>query len=186
MAKQTDGDRNGFGVGTLVLMLMALVIAFAALVVAGQALSRANDAKHVAETAGVGTFPSKGTVTLEEFQIIASPTQYKAGKVTLTVKNIGTMTHEMVLFRAANADALPKVTTAGGERAVGDVDEEAVPKADAMGETGDVKPGKTVVKTFDLSPGSYVLICNIDDPQPDGTVLSHFQRGMHTTIDVVQ
>ena len=186
MAKHTDGDRNGFGVGTLVLMLMALVIAFAALVVAGQALSRANDAKHVAENAGVGTFPSKGTVTLEEFQIIASPTQYKAGKVTLTVKNIGTMTHEMVLFRAANADALPKVTTAGGDRAVGDVDEEAIPKADAMGETGDVKPGKTVVKTFDLTPGSYVMICNIDDPQPDGTVLSHFQRGMHTTIDVVQ
>jgi hypothetical protein len=186
MAKHTDGDRNGFGVGTLVLMLMALVIAFAALVVAGQALSRANDAKHVAETAGVGTFPSKGTVTLEEFQIIASPTQYKAGKVTLTVKNIGTMTHEMVLFRAANADALPKVTTAGGDRAVGDVDEEAIPKADAMGETGDVKPGKTVVKTFDLTPGSYVMICNIDDPQPDGTVVSHFQRGMHTSIDVVQ
>ena len=138
----------------------------------------------VAKLAEGGIVASKGTVKLEEYQIIPAPTQYKAGTVTLTVKNIGTMTHEMVLLRAPSAAALPKVATAGGERAVGDVDEEAIPKLDTIGETGDVKPGATVVKSFHLSPGTYVMICNIDDKQPDGSVISHFQRGMSATITV--
>jgi hypothetical protein len=102
--------------------------------------------------------------------------------VKLTVKNAGTMTNEMVLLRAASPDAPPKVTTPSGERSVGDVDGEAVAKVDTMGETGDVKPGAMVVKTFHLTPGTYVMICNIDDQQPNGTVVSHLQKGMSATI----
>jgi uncharacterized cupredoxin-like copper-binding protein len=180
-----ERDRNGFGIGALVFMFMAMVLAFASLVVAAQAWSRSNDAKDaVTKLAEGGVVASKGTVRLEEFKIIPLPSQYKAGTVTLAVKNVGTMTHEMVLLRAPSADALPKVTQAGGDRAVGDVDEEAIAEADKMGETGDVKPGATVVKSFKLTPGHYVMICNIDDKQADGTVISHFQRGMSATITV--
>jgi len=185
MTDGSDRDPNGFGIGAFVFMLATLALAVAALVVAGQAWSQSKDAKDaVAKLAEGGIVASKGTVKLEEYQIIPAPTQYKAGAVTLAVKNIGTMTHEMVLLRAPSAAALPKVTTAGGDRAVGDVDEEAIPKSDTMGETGDVKPGATVVKSFRLSPGTYVMICNIDDKQPDGSVVSHFQRGMSATITV--
>ena len=56
------------------------------------------------------------------------------------------------------------VTTA--DRAVGDVDEEAIPEADKVGELGEVHPGKTVKKDFKLSPGTYVVFCNIDTPRP--------------------
>jgi len=176
-------ERDVFGIGTMMFAALAMLFALGALIVAGQSWSRANDAKDgIAKLAQNGALASQGIVKLEEFQILPRPTLYKAGTVKLTVKNVGTMTHEMVLFRAASVDALPKVTVPGGERAVGDVDEEAIPKADAMGETGDVKAGATVVKTFHLTPGTYVMICNIDDKQPDGTVVSHFQRGMSATI----
>ena len=53
-----------------------------------------------------------------------------------------------------------------------------------MGETGDVPPGSTVVKTSNLTPGTYVMFCNIDD-KTDGTVLNHFTRGMATTVIAV-
>ena len=71
-----------------------------------------------------------------------------------------------------------------GERAVGDVDEEAVGEANTIGETGDVKAGATVTKKFDLSAGTYVLFCNIDNKNADG-VLNHFQRGTSASITVV-
>jgi hypothetical protein len=65
------------------------------------------------------------------------------------------MTHELVVFRAASASALPKVTKAG-ERSVGAINEEVVAETDKMGETGEVKSGSTVTKTFVLAPGTYV------------------------------
>jgi len=165
---------------------LAMMFGLGALIVAGQSWSRANDAKDaIAAVARNGALAGQGTVTLEEFQILPRPTLYKAGTVKLTVRNVGSMTHEMVLLRASSVDALPKVTVAGGERAVGDVDEEAIPEAAKMGETGDVKPGTSVVKTFHLAPGTYVMICNIDDVQSDGTVVSHFQKGMAATINAM-
>ena len=90
----------------------------------------------------------------------------------------------MVLVRADSVAALPKVTTSGGERAVGDVDEEAISAGNTIGETGDVKVGATVTKHFKLTPGNYVVFCNIDDKAPDGTVTSHFQNGMSATLTV--
>ena len=91
----------------------------------------------------------------------------------MKVVNKGTITHEMVMVRAASVTVLPKVTTSGGARMVGAVDEEAIPERNKMGETGDVKPGKTVTKTFKLKPGHYVMFCNIDDAS-----VNHFAHAM--------
>src|SRR5262249_37888409 len=96
----------------------------------------------------------KINVKLQEFTILPLPSaEARAGKVQMRVTNPGTITHERVLVRAASAAALPTITTAGGERKVGAVDEEAISERNKMGETGDVKPGKTVTKTFKLRPG---------------------------------
>lgn len=104
-------------------------------------------------------------------------------KVTLHVSNAGSITHELVVVRAASAAALPRVKTAG-ERSVGAVDEAAISKSDTIGETGDVPVGTTVTKTFELAPGTYVIFCNIDN-KSSGTVLNHFVHGMVTTLVVV-
>lgn len=180
-----DSDRPVFAAGTFIFALLALLVAFGALVTAGVAYSRSNDAKHsVTRLAAGGVVPSTTKVTLEEFTMVPHPSVVKAGTVTIEVDNVGTVTHEMVLVRAASPDALPRVEAATADRAVGDVDEEAIPEADKMGETGDVAPRGHVTKKFDLTPGTYVMFCNIDTKQSDGTVLNHFQHGMSATLVV--
>jgi len=122
------------------------------------------------------------SVKLQEFTLLPLPSaEAKAGTVRMKVTNKGTITHEMVLVRAPSATALPKVTAAGGERTVGAIDEEAIPERNKMGETGDVKPRKTVSKTFKLRPGHYVMFCNIDDAAGN-----HFVRGMYDEFVVTK
>jgi uncharacterized cupredoxin-like copper-binding protein len=178
-------DRNGFGIATMTFSFIAVMLSMAALIVAAQAWSRSNDTKaDVGKLASGGLLGSKVGVDLEEYQVLAKPLEVKAGSVQITAKNIGTIQHEMIVARSPTAEALPKVTQPGGERAVGDVDEEALPPRDAIGEIPEFKQGKTVTKSFKLSPGTYVLFCNIDVENPDGTVTSHYQEGMHTTVSV--
>ena len=178
----SKGDRDVFHVGSLIFSLLALMLAFVAVVVAGQAWSRSNDAKDkIHALAAGGLLGTKANVRLQEYSMAVAPTSVKAGKVTFVVKNAGTMEHEMVLVKAPDVASLPRVTVATADRAVGDVDEEAIPAADLPGEAS-VQPGKTVTKAITLTPGTYVMICNIDTMQPDGTVLNHFQRGMDATI----
>ena len=178
------GDREVFATGSLAFAFLALVLAFGALITAAQALSHSNRAnKRIAAFQQSGPTASATEVREQEFSISDVPSVVKAGKVTLTVGNHGTITHELVLVRAANADALPRVTKPGGERSVGAVDEEAIPEADKMGEAGDVPAGGTVKKAFDLPVGTYVMFCNIDQKNGD-TVLNHFKSGMHATLVV--
>ena len=176
------GDKDVFHVGSLIFSGLAMVLAFVAVIVAGQAWSRSNDAKdEIRALAEGGLLGSKVNVRLQEYSMVAAPASVKAGKVSFTIKNSGTITHEVVLVRAPSVEALPRVTVAGGERAVGDVDEEAIPEADLPGEA-EVEQGKTVKTTIALTPGTYVMICNIDTVLPDGTVGNHFQRGMYSVI----
>jgi uncharacterized cupredoxin-like copper-binding protein len=178
-------DRNGFGIATLAFTFIAVLLSMAALVVAAQAWSRSNDTKSdLEQLAAGGLLGSKVGVDLEEYQVLAKPSEAKAGSVQITADNIGTIQHEMIVVRAPSAEALPKVTQPGGERAVGDVDEEALSPQEAVGEIAEFKAGKSITKSFKLSPGTYVLFCNIDVENPDGTVTSHYQEGMHTTINV--
>jgi uncharacterized cupredoxin-like copper-binding protein len=175
-------DRKLPGVGAWVFSLFAVIFAFGAIVVAAQAWSRSNDAKDAVHQLAEGELLSpKISVQLQEYTMIVRPTTVKAGKVELTIKNAGTMTHEMVLVRTADVDALPRVKAATADRAVGDVDEEAIPESDKPGEA-EVKHGQTVTKTLNLTAGTYVMFCNIDTKLPDGTTLNHFQRGMHAQI----
>ncbi len=180
--KLSSSDRQVMGLGSLIFSFFALVFACIAIVVATQAWSRSNDAKDATQKLAAGTLLSnQANVRLQEYSMVVSPSTVKAGKVTFTIHNVGTMTHEMVLVRAPDAAALPRVTVATSERAVGDVDEEAIPESDLPGEA-QVKAGTTVTKTISLTPGTYVMICNIDTKLSDGTVINHFQRGMYTTI----
>lgn len=164
---------------------LALLVAMGALVTAGIAYSRSNDAKRSVDKVAVGgAIGSIATVKLQEFGISVSPGVVKAGRVTFDVSNIGGITHELVIVRAPSVPALPIVTVAG-ERSVGAVDEEAIPETDKVGESGDVKVQGHVTKRFMMKPGSYVVFCNIDNINKDKTVTNHFVKGMHATLTVV-
>jgi hypothetical protein len=120
--------------------------------------------------------PPKVKVQLIEFQINPALQFVAKGKINFVVKNAGTEKHEFVIVRGADPAALPT-------KADGSVDEEQIPKSDQVGELENIKKGKTKSKTFKLSTGPYILLCNTVDTEADGTVVSHFARGMYTTIN---
>ena len=177
-------DRQIAGVASVAFAFVAMVLAFSAVVIASQSESRSDAANaRIAKLASTGVIGSTAKVTLQEFSISAHPGLVQSGKVTLRVDNAGSITHELVIVRAASASALPRVKKAG-ERAAGAVNEEAILESDKMGETGDVTAGSSITKTFDLPPGTYVIFCNIDN-KSGTTVLNHFMRGMVATLVVV-
>lgn len=92
------------------------------------------------------------------------PTSVKAGKVTFTFVNKGNRQHEMIVLKTdEKADSLV-------------VDSEnKVSEDKSVGEISETDAGKTVVKTFDLAPGHYVLVCNI---------AKHYQQGMKSDFTV--
>ena len=185
MAKLNRSDRDAFAAGSLAFALIAMVLAFAALVTAAQSESHSNAAnKRIAKLAGDVVVGSTAEITLQEYSIIVHSGPVKSGTVRLHVANVGSITHELVIVRAASASALPRVKKAG-ERSVGAIDEEAIPETDKMGETGDVTAKSSVTKTFTLAPGTYVMFCNIDNKIAGGTVFNHFVHGMIATLTVV-
>ncbi len=92
----------------------------------------------------------------------ASPASVAAGPVTFTVKNSGTIKHEMVVLKTDGATLTPG---ADGK----------VSESSTVGEAGDVEVGKTKAVTLNLKPGQYELVCNIKD---------HYKMGMHVAFTV--
>lgn len=126
---------------------------------------------------GGGSDTTGVDVGLKEFAVTPDPVEVDAGETEFTADNIGTEVHEMVIVRAKSAADLP--TDADGA-----VDEEQIAKDDQVGEVEDVPKGKTKSISFDLKAGDYVIFCNIVDDEPDGTKLSHFKQGMHSSFSV--
>jgi uncharacterized cupredoxin-like copper-binding protein len=114
-----------------------------------------------------------GPMTVAAFQ-----SSVKAGDVTFTVKNIGTIDHELIVLKTDTAfDKLP-VVDGGDPPAPVASGADKVSEATNIGETGDpnLKPGDT--RTFvikKMAPGKYVLVCNL---------AKHYGLGMRVPFTV--
>jgi len=101
--------------------------------------------------------------------LTATPDSVPAGDVTFTVKNTGTIDHEVVVLKTDTAfDQLP----------VGTPDADKVDESGNVGETGepDVKPGETRSFTINaMTAAKYVLVCNI---------AKHYAMGMRAPLAV--
>ena len=95
-------------------------------------------------------------VTLSEFVIDTEDT-FTAGEVTFDVANdaASEFNHEFAVIAAATYEELPKLSN-------GAVDEEALEAGQFLGRTAVLEPGDTETITFDLEPGNYLFICNIN------------------------
>jgi hypothetical protein len=115
-------------------------------------------------------------VTVREFEVIPVPDSAPAGDITFYVTNEGPDDiHELVVFATdLQPDALPTNPD-------GSVDETGE-GVELIGEIEDIPVGQTMSTTLTLDPGSYVLICNIVEDLPDGTVESHYQEGMRVAF----
>jgi hypothetical protein len=111
-------------------------------------------------------------VTEADFSVKPDVSSVAAGEIKFKVKNTGTFTHEMVVFKIADASDIPT-------KPDGEVNEDGVPEADRMGEVADVLPGSTKTLKLKLDAGKYVLFCN----EVDGKTV-HFKKGMHVGFTV--
>jgi uncharacterized cupredoxin-like copper-binding protein len=107
-------------------------------------------------------------VTADEFSIKLNNASVPAGKVTFRVANKGTIEHELVLLKTDLAPTALKMRDNEDK-----VNEEV--SATNVGEVEDIGSGATKSGTFDLTPGKYVLICN---------VVNHYRAGMTTAFEV--
>jgi uncharacterized cupredoxin-like copper-binding protein len=97
--------------------------------------------------------------SLGEYWIHPSTTSVPAGKVEFMARNVGQVTHELMV-----------------ERAPIKMDGPGQPNEDAaLGMIQDMAPGASGKMTLNLKPGMYMLFCNIT---------GHFAAGQHTMLRV--
>jgi uncharacterized cupredoxin-like copper-binding protein len=103
------------------------------------------------------------TITMSDYAFAPKDAVANAGRVTISAPNAGQRPHELVLLRTkADPAHLPKRN--------GEVDE-----SKSVGEIADVAAGKTKNHTFHLTPGRYVMVCNLP---------GHYASGMYGTLTV--
>ncbi|MEO5963985.1 MAG: plastocyanin/azurin family copper-binding protein [Candidatus Limnocylindrales bacterium] len=112
--------------------------------------------------------PAANTIELKEWKVVM-PTEVKAGMVTYTITNMGTVPHELIGFQSPlDPVAYPRTKD-------GDVNEEGkgiISTTDGP----NLDPTGTETRTIDLTtPGRYVFMCNIP---------GHFERGMYAVVTV--
>lgn len=134
------------------------------------------------ETPNSSPIPSV-EVVVSEWIVQPKPNEVKAGQVKIFVDNAGSDEHELVVYRGNKVD-LPL-------KSDGSVDEDAA-EANIVGEIGEIKPGETKSKTFDLKlAGEYTIFCNVVhepgmgmDHGSDTELVRHYQKGMVSSLTV--
>lgn len=124
------------------------------------------------------TAGSTVAVTLQEFSVIATPSSVPAGSVTFNTTNEGPDdVHEIVIIKTdlAMADIPTDKDGAMIEDAEG---------LDPIDEIEDLEVGDTQDLTVTLEAGSYILVCNIVQKEPDGSMEAHYKMGMFTEFTV--
>jgi uncharacterized cupredoxin-like copper-binding protein len=136
----------------------------------GETTSASQTATKTEAAGGAGGQTVK--IEMGEFYFAPSKATAKAGKTTIEAPNKGSIEHELVLFKT-NKDPAKLPTEANGG-----VDEEKLDKeAEEAGEIADVEAGETKSEEFVLTPGKYVVFCNLP---------GHYAQGMYGTLVVTK
>lgn len=105
----------------------------------------------------------------KEMAIIPASNTAPAGQIDFVVKNVGRMPHELVVFKTdLPIDKLPQKNGKMDENGAG---------VKNVADTGEnyIKSGDTRTLRANLTPGKYVLVCNLP---------GHFSGGMKTAFVV--
>jgi uncharacterized cupredoxin-like copper-binding protein len=101
------------------------------------------------------------TAQLGEMFVRPSVTSVPAGKVTFKATNTGNLVHELMVERMPMKFDSPGHPT----------------ESAALGMINDMDPGKSGQMTVKLTPGKYMLFCNVP---------GHYAGGQHTVLTVTQ
>ncbi len=106
-------------------------------------------------------------VKLHSFELVADKLTIPAGSVTFKAINTDVVTHEMLVIPVADATMeLPY------DRTIARLSEDALV---SLGEVPEIEAHTKGEVTLDLTPGTYILLCNL---------VGHYQAGMHTVLTV--
>jgi uncharacterized cupredoxin-like copper-binding protein len=113
--------------------------------------------------------PAAGTAIYVSEWSVGLPTSMLAGQANFSITNIGTIQHELLVFRSdLPASALPVDNK-------GNIIEDG-PGITLVSRGDKIDPGKTQARVVDLTqPGTYLFVCNIP---------GHFKAGMFRTVTV--
>jgi uncharacterized cupredoxin-like copper-binding protein len=116
----------------------------------------------------VGAPPTGIAIYLSEWSV-GLPTSMLAGQVKFAITNIGTIQHELLVFRSdLPAGSFPVDKN-------GNIIEDG-PGINLVSDGDNIDPGKTQTRVVDLTqPGSYLFVCNIP---------GHFKSGMFRAVTV--
>ena len=167
LKRQGNGIRRtqqAFTMFAVLALLIALanLIAVAAKLGTKEKTTVVSAAATPAKTSHPPALAHTASVALREFSVVPAVTQAAAGKFTFHVHNTGAITHEFVVIRT--------------NKAAGDLLKGA--RADEtgnVGETGDLRAGRTKNLTLNLKPGHYAFICNLP---------GHYKAGQHADFTV--
>jgi uncharacterized cupredoxin-like copper-binding protein len=108
-------------------------------------------------------------VVENDFRIQATPTAVKGGLIDFTVANAGPSAHEFLIFRANQA---PNALPTGSD---GRVDESSDQITKVFDSGDNIAPRGSKVFHAALTPGTYVMVCNLP---------GHYMAGMHEAFTV--
>lgn len=151
---------SGFGAGVILL-------AFAGCGGGGDNEGTTTQAQAPAQPAAGGSL----TIGMSDYAFSPNDTTTNAGTVRISAPNRGQLPHELVLLKTNQSPgSLPTLSN-------GEVDEEGLEAkgVESPGEIEDVDPGKTKSAALKLTPGKYVMICNLP---------GHYKQGMYGTLTV--
>jgi uncharacterized cupredoxin-like copper-binding protein len=123
----------------------------------------ADSAKEKASEAVVKVTGGRVLVAMSDYKFLPSTITVAAGTLKVTAKNVGQQPHEFVLLRT---DKAPNAVALKGGKAS---------ESSSVGEISEQTPGKSATHTFQLKPGNYVFVCNVD---------GHYKLGMRGSLDV--
>lgn len=152
--------------GILILVAAALAVGAAA----GCGGDEDGDGDGTTTAADTGTTAGAVTVNMGDFFFDPKDVTAEAGPVTISAPNDGNVVHELVLAKTSTQPGgLP--TTSDGT-----VDEAKLESQEEVaGEIADVEPGATKQVALKLTPGKYVMFCNIP---------GHYAQGMYGSFTV--
>ena len=114
---------------------------------------------------GAGSMMSPGMMSIR-----IDKTSIKAGEVTFDVKNWSrSLVHEMLVIPVDNADA-PLPYDYGKQQVIED-------QVKSLGETSEMEPNASKTLALQMTPGTYLLICNVP---------GHYGAGMQTVLTVTE
>ncbi len=118
-------------------------------------------------------------VTLQDFSVDPNPKTAKAGWITFQAVNAGTSTHELVILHTdLNPANLPRIVEKDNKGTItGHIVNEEHAAVEPIDEIEEFPAGTRKKKKVFLSPGRYVLFCNVPE---------HYDKGMYATLNVVK